>query len=259
MVATSLSNARASRRRARLPVPQLVAVALLLVSASCAPPEPEADGTAADSAALAEADVVLSEVSGAQFSELSMKQRWRAVASLGTGLPPTQLTRSELPEPQSTGAGLMEVYCVQCHWIPTPQMHSAEEWDILLRRMLLRARLLEERVAGEHVPESFTTTARSRLVPTPDHLDSLRAYLERNALPVVDPGELPETAAADLFVERCSTCHQTPSPEAHTADEWESVLTRMQGNMRLMRVDTLATEQRTRILGFLEEHAASGS
>lgn len=242
----------------RIPRPVGVVATLLLV-VSCSPGgERSPERATVDSAALAEADALLAEVAGGQFTELSMRQRWRAVASLGTGLPPTDLSRSDLPEPQSTGAGLMEVYCVQCHWMPTPQMHAAEEWDLLLRRMVLRAELLQKRVEGEHIPESFTASAQFRVVPTPRHLDSLRAYLKRNALPVTDPDELPETPEAELFVEECSVCHQTPSPRAHTASEWASVVGRMQANIRLMHLDTLSERRRTRILDFLRRHAADG-
>lgn len=249
---------------ARTGVPTSAALALVgmlvVLTAGCgAPPGDQVGGeTALDSAALAGADVMLSEVAGAQFARLSMPQRWRAVASLGTGLPPSNVSRSGLPEPNSTGAGLLEVYCTQCHWLPTPQMHSSQEWDILLRRMLLRARLLDSRLEGEHVPETLTMSGRYRLVPTPEHRDSLRAYLKRNALPVVDPASLPRTEAAGLYVERCSACHQTPSPEAHTASGWGPVVERMQSSMRLMEVDTLTRAEREEILTFLQEHAAAG-
>lgn len=231
-------------------------VASLFVLVSCTP-SAEEDGreAAVDSAALAGADEILSEVAGPQFDRLNIAQRWRAVASLGTGLPPRNLERSSLPEPNSTGAGLLEVYCTQCHWLPSPQMHSASEWDILLRRMLLRARLLKGRLEGEHVPEELTLRGRFRLVPTPDHLDSLSVYLERNALPVVDRGALPQTEAAERFVEVCSTCHQTPAPDAHPASEWGGVVERMQANMRLMEVDTLSRPEKDQVLGFLEDQA----
>ena len=245
--------------RPALPLSALFGGLLLALGSCDAPPGDPAGGeTALDSADLARADVMLSEVSGSQFARLSMAQRWRAVASLGTGLPPTNVSRSGLPEPNSTGAGLLEVYCTQCHWLPTPQMHSSDEWDILLRRMLLRARLLDERLAGEHVPETLTMSGRYRLVPTPEHRDSLRAYLKRNALPVVDPADLPSTEVASLFVERCSACHQTPSPAAHTASGWGPVVERMQSSMRLMEVDTLTRSERKEVLSFLEEHAAAG-
>lgn len=233
-----------------------LAAVLLLPTAACTPPADRAEEEAAvDSAALASADVLLSEVTGPQFTRLTLEQRWRAVASLGTGLPPTNISRTGLPEAEGTGAGLLEVYCTQCHWLPTPQMHSSEEWDILLRRMLLRARLLDARLEGEHVPENLTVTGRYRLVPTVEHLDSLRAYLKRNALPVVDPASLPETEAAGLYVERCAACHQTPAPDAHVASEWDRVVDRMQTNMKLMQVDTLTRAERDEIMAFLEEEA----
>lgn len=236
-----------------------LAAVLLLPTLACTSPEERAEEAAAvDSAALASADVLLSEVTGPQFTRLTLEQRWRTVASLGTGLPPTNISRSGLPEADGTGAGLLEVYCTQCHWLPTPQMHSSEEWDILLRRMLLRARLLDARLEGEHVPENLTVTGRYRLVPTPEHLDSLRAYLKRNALPVVDPESLPETETADLYVDRCAACHQTPSPDAHVASEWGRVVERMQTNAKLMQVDTLTGTERDEILSFLERQAPGG-
>lgn len=246
-------------RQARLLGPAVL-VAALSLAVACGPPSErdggEAGETPSDSAALAEADQILSELPGGQFARLTMQQRLRSVASLGTGLPPTNIERSDLPEPKSTGAGLLEVYCVQCHWLPTPQMHSSEEWEILVRRMILRAQLLEKRADGPHIPDFLTGSVQFRLIPTPEHRDSLQAYLKRNALPVVDPTELPDTEAADLFVERCSACHQTPSPGAHTASGWKPVIARMQGNMSRMGVEQLSDAERSRILGFLEEHAA---
>ena len=41
-------------------------------------------------------------------------------------LPPSIEPR-ELPEPGSEGARLTARYCVQCHYLPSPQMHTAEK------------------------------------------------------------------------------------------------------------------------------------
>lgn len=232
-------------------------VALSLAVAGCGRSSERAGGSVPDSVRIARADTLLAEMAGAQFRRLTRMQRWRSVATLGTGLPPSNLAREELPESDAMGAGLLNVYCVQCHWLPTPQMHSAEEWEILMRRMLLRAELLAKRAEGEHIPESFTAGAQFKVVPTPTHRDSLLAYLKRNALPVVEPGSLPDTPASRLYVDRCAVCHQTPSPRAHTPSGWELVLDRMQENMELMKVDTLSLKVKERIRAFLEEHAAS--
>lgn len=235
----------------------LASMALVVGSAGCDGRADRRTRTVPDSVRIARADTLLSEMAGEQFARLTRMQRWRTVATLGTGLPPRQFAREDLPESDAMGAGLLNVYCVQCHWLPSPQMHSAAEWEILMRRMLLRSRLLARRAQGEHIPESFTAGAQFKVVPTPAHHDSLLAYLKRNALPVVEPEDLSDTRAADLYVDRCTVCHQTPSPRAHTASGWEPVLDRMQENMRLMGVDTLSRDEKRRIRKFLQRHGAS--
>lgn len=211
---------------------------------------------------VARSDSFMEELAGPQFARLSRAQRFRAVASLGTGLPPKGFTPEDLPEPQSTGAGLLQAYCTQCHWLPTPQMHSAAEWPILLRRMALRMSLLERRVQGPFLQrvggENLSSAVKFRSVPTTEQLDSLSAYLTRNALPAAEPGQLPSGSGASLFESKCSVCHETPSPAAHTAEAWQAVVTRMQQNMRLMQVDTLATADMQTIETFLGSHASGG-
>lgn len=253
---TAFRGPTRTRLRCSRPGGAVLLASLTLLWAACGSPPRQEAGTPSDSVQLARADTLLSEVAGAQFARLTRMQRWRTVATLGTGLPPQEVSREELPEPDAMGAGLLSVYCVQCHWLPTPEMHSSAEWDILMRRMLLRARLLEDRARGEHIPARFTSGAQFKVVPTATHRDSMLAYLKRNALPVTEPGRLPNTLAADLYVERCTVCHETPSPTAHSASGWVSVLERMQENMRLMQVDTLSADEMTRIRAFVEENAA---
>jgi cytochrome c5 len=223
---------------------------------------PQAAQSTQNGTIVARADSFMEELGGPQFAQLSRAQRWRAVASLGTGLPPAGFTAAALPEPHSTGAGLLQAYCTQCHWLPTPQMHSAVEWPILLRRMELRMSLLEGRVNGPFLQrvggEQLRSAVTFRSLPTGEQIDSLRAYLTRNALPVAKAGEIPSGPEAAVFVSRCTVCHQTPSPKAHTASEWSEVVPRMQQNMHLMQVDTLTTDQLSGIESFLKAHAARG-
>jgi hypothetical protein len=240
-------------------IPLGLAVAAMALTA-CAPGgSPQAGSSTQNATIVARSDSFISELGGSQFAQLSRAQRWRAVASLGTGLPPTGFAPGDLPEPKSTGAGLLQAYCVQCHELPTPQMHSAVEWPILLRRMVLRMDLLEKRVEGPFLQriggEQLRSAVTFRSVPTQEQLDSLTAYLTRNALPVAKPGQIPSGAQASLFESKCTVCHQTPSPKAHTASEWTQVVPRMQHNMRLMRVDTLSTEQLDTIESFLKANA----
>ncbi|UCC74330.1 MAG: hypothetical protein JSV86_07165, partial [Gemmatimonadota bacterium] len=74
---------------------------------------------------LVAVDSVISELGGTLTANLERGQRWRMISSIGVGLPPNDFRPEDLPEPGSRGAGLLQVFCIQCHWLPTPQMHSA--------------------------------------------------------------------------------------------------------------------------------------
>src|SRR5262245_5162793 len=52
-------------------------------------------------------------------------------------LPPSIEPR-DLPEPQSEGARLTARYCVQCHYLPSPQMHTPDRWTTTVVRMVWR-------------------------------------------------------------------------------------------------------------------------
>lgn len=258
---------RASRARAlpgrRTASAALVASSLVLALAlgACSRSRAADPGpTARDDTIVARADSFMGELAGPPFATLSPVQRWKVVASIGRGLTPSGFTAADLPEPHSTGAGYVEVYCTQCHWLPTPQLHSAAEWPDLVRGMVLRMRLVQRRVRGpllERVGrEGIQPTVRYVTVPDAEQVDSIRAYLVRNALPVARPGEIPAGRRGALFEARCSVCHQTPSPKAHTAAEWKNVVPRMQENMRLARADTLTTAQMRAIEALLVSRAA---
>jgi len=50
---------------------------------------------------------------------------------------PPGLTAAMLPEPQSTGAGLLQHYCTQCHNLPGPDRHTADEWRQVTTNMFM--------------------------------------------------------------------------------------------------------------------------
>jgi hypothetical protein len=52
-------------------------------------------------------------------------------------LPPS-IEPAQLPEPDSEGARLTVRYCVQCHYLPSPQMHTADKWGTIVVRMVWR-------------------------------------------------------------------------------------------------------------------------
>lgn len=232
-----------------------------ILAAGCAEPETGADGgvSALDPAT---ADSLLADLTGTVGSDMQTEQRWRLVASLGSGLPPEDYRRAELPEAGSHAVALMEAYCVQCHWIPSPQMHSAEEWPILMRRMEMRSRTLQNRMQGEMsrriMGEMMMAGMGHSIIPSDAEQDTILDYLQRNALPVVEPESLGRGEGAELYEEVCTRCHQTPDPAAHTVAEWRAeVIPRMQSNMARMGLERLTTAEQEQIIDFLRDRTGS--
>jgi hypothetical protein len=58
------------------------------------------------------------------------------------GILPPGIKPQDLPEPESRGAKLLSTYCSQCHNLPSPRMHAAEDWRRVTRRMLSRERMM---------------------------------------------------------------------------------------------------------------------
>ena len=73
-------------------------------------------------------------------------------------LPPA-ITPQDLPEPSSEGAQLTARYCVQCHYLPNPEMHTAARWQPVIERMVWRMQgrgnmgpLMKDMMAGVQAP-----------------------------------------------------------------------------------------------------------
>jgi len=60
---------------------------------------------------------------------------------------------------------------------------------------------------------------------------------------------------AQLFQHYCSQCHALPSPRAHTAQEWPSVVARMKKTMATQGKALPDNEQLEEILGYLQRYA----
>ena len=208
---------------------------------------------------LARLDSVLAELGGQPTADLTRGQRWRLISSTGVGLPPSSFEASDLPEPESHGAVLLEAYCDRCHWLPAPQMHSAEEWPVLMRRMQTRAETLNERLGGpiteslmgEYVLAGMATAA----VPSMDELAVMTEYVQKHAMPVAQPGEVGDSEDDLFFIRECAACHDIPSPSAHTAAEWPEVVARMRANATLQDVIPLDDEEAQRIVDYLSARA----
>lgn len=243
-----------SRRRAASVVFALLVPGVAMLAGCARERDPEAT--------LALVDSVLTELGGVPIGVMNRTQTWRMISSVGPGLPPPGFQRENLPDPDSRGAWLLQTHCQSCHWMPAPQMHSAREWPLLMRRMELRAATLGRHMGGPLTTrllgsEMMMEGMRWSYMPTTEDADSLLAYLEAHALQVAGPGEVGTGDDAGLFLERCTRCHETPSPRAHTAAEWAAVVARMQANMPRMGVDPMDEETQRRIVSFLESHASS--
>ncbi len=91
-----------------------------------------------------------------------------------------------------------------------------------------------------------------------EEVDSLVAYLQAHALPTAEPGSVGTGPEADFFRQTCSQCHELPSPTAHTAEEWRSVVGRMRMNAVLQDAPPMSAEDVDRVVAFLEERLAGG-
>jgi cytochrome c5 len=208
---------------------------------------------------VAVVDSVLSELGGPLTAGLERGQRWRMISSIGVGLPPRDYQPDELPEAGSRGAGLLQVYCIQCHWLPSPQMHSAAEWPILVRRNLLRMEQLNSRLGGPltsgMVGETVMAGYENAEIPAQADVDTLLAYLQKYALPVAQASDLTSGPGRELFIRKCSVCHETPSPESHTATGWDRLVGEMQAIMAISGIEPLSNSELDAITGYLRERA----
>jgi|GEM_PF-1705732 len=87
---------------------------------------------------------------------------------VGNAFVPGGTTPENLPEPESEGARLLVRHCGGCHNLPSPKLHTAEAWPLVLDRMLAHART---QVFSRHP------------VPGEESQRVLLDYLRRNAKP----------------------------------------------------------------------------
>jgi cytochrome c5 len=244
------------RDRTRLPGLTAAIMVAALGMGGCAQPDDVQPTGTVDRVAF---DSLLADLAGPQAENLSNGQRWRLVASTGTGLPPTSYRLADLPEPEARGASLQQVYCVQCHGVSSPKMHTAAEWPILLRRMTMRTRTLRDRLAGERiegaVDEMLMAGLQSANIPTAEDQDSLLAYFTRHALPAADPGEIGEDPDDLLYLEYCSLCHETPSRTAHGPEGAQALVYRMSAMMEILGMVPPSEEEKQRLTAYLQAAA----
>lgn len=158
------------------------------------------------------------------------------LASAKIALPPPGIEPSDLPEPSSSGALLEVQYCVQCHDLPSPAMHSATDWPRVLRRMWLRM---------DRLPASMGIRS-----PDEGQRNVLLQYLMANGL-IVSGIALPAGSGREEFAMVCSRCHALPDVRNHSPRDWPAVFQRMERNMERMNVAPPSRDQTTKILLYL--------
>jgi len=159
------------------------------------------------------------------------QQRWEQSphgAWLARILPPST-TPARLPEAGSRGAQLLVRYCVQCHHLPSPAMHSADKWTKVVDRMKLR---MEGRGNMGSLMKNMMDSVEA---PGEEETHALLAYLRRNSQKPIETRRYPDLATAGwTFREACSQCHALPEPTSRQPGQWRGIVERMERNMAWM-------------------------
>ena len=171
-------------------------------------------------------------------------------------LPPS-IEPYQLPEPRSEGARLAARYCVQCHYLPSPQMHAPDRWTTIVVRMVWRMQgqgnlgvLMKEMMDSVEAPGEQETAV-------------LVAYLKKHGQREMDPGHPAlQSEAGRMFSIACTQCHALPDPRRHSRREWPGVVERMKEHMAwtntVVGADALKTTpvlDTTEIVRFLQRYA----
>lgn len=163
---------------------------------------------------------------------------------MGGALPPG-IDPARLPEPDSSGAHLLGQFCMQCHNLPGPGLHTASEWPQVAGRMNMRMQMMGGMMGV--------------VAPDPVQWEILLGYLQRNAQKPIDAATYTDldTPPGRAFSTTCMQCHALPDPKQHTAQEWLSVVARMHGNMAAMGKAIPDETTTSEIVDFLQRHSAA--
>ncbi len=156
---------------------------------------------------------------------------------------PPGLMPEQLPDASGQGALLMQNYCTQCHELPGPGRHTAEEWPQVLERMLI---IMD-------VADRFGGLLGNVKTPSPDEREQLRSYLVSHALKPL--AQTPKGAGARAFENHCSACHVLPDPALYDVD-WSDLLKRMQRNMQVMKYSPPSADSMLQIQLYLQNNKA---
>lgn len=152
---------------------------------------------------------------------------------------PFGVAANQLPDPQSKGAALLVSYCGQCHNLPSPKMHSTDDWPLRFEKMMDHAMLM-------------SGASRGVKVPAEKEKKEIVSYLEKNGfrgLPANSPlrGE-PDVVNVVWF---CSVCHAVPDPNQFPASEWAKIVDRMNSYRKMQGREEMSNADRKAIVDFL--------
>ena len=136
---------------------------------------------------------------------------------------PPGLDSDLLPDAGGPGATLMETYCTQCHALPGPGRHTAEEWPQVLDRMFVLMDVADR--FGGLLGNVKTLSSSER--------DQLNSYLVLHSLKSTTIK--PQGVGASAFENHCAGCHALPDPAQYNHLDWSSLIKRMQRNMAVMK------------------------
>lgn len=164
------------------------------------------------------------------------------------GMVPPGIGPEDLPDPNKAGARLLNRYCLQCHNLPSPAMHTAEEWPQVANRMFARMLMMSD-MGGMGMMDIENPTVEER--------QEILSYLKKHSLKAIAPGALPspDSRGAIFFKEICSQCHSLPDPKLHFSKDWATVVKRMESNMQAMGRRVVTEEEKKEITDYLMSYA----
>lgn len=166
---------------------------------------------------------------------------------------PKGMTAAGLPQSESRGASVLLIYCAQCHDLPTPSMHSAQEWHEVLKRM------------EKHIQSRRGGMLARVLMPPEKDWKVLDEYLSRFSQKPLSPEKLAllqqqadwDSKESRSFQATCGQCHAIPDPAQHSAREWPRVVLRMKNNIRSAKIAVPDNETTEQIITYLQRHSKS--
>jgi cytochrome c2 len=156
---------------------------------------------------------------------------------------PHGISPSMLPKPESAGAKALSENCTQCHGLPAPGMHTAEEWPSIVGRMNMRMQMMDGMMGID--------------APDQQELNTVIDYLQTHAQQPINTADYPDLDSDNgkVFTQTCIQCHVLPEPKQHTAEEWPNVVNRMLGHIAVRNKPMPRDDEIEQIITYLERHS----